>query len=380
MSFLDNTGLSNLWSKTKGLFNNSITNLSVKGKIITFTKGNGTTGTIETQDTDTTYNIATPTQPGLLSAEDKEKLDTVKANAAPNTVTGVKGSSNTDYKIGQVNLSASDVGAVPKDKTAVTTILSSVYTHNSIYGGRDLTSYTNEQIHNAVSANNFILNDGTPILVGDFFNRSFPATTVTAQGPDNQDVTFTRSVGNVTFYVAHINYFCTTGDTSFGNTPHLVLIANIGSCKMNATNVTTGGYNSCAVNKILQSKEMLTSYQSALGSSYIKTGWRNLPSTAIGADGQSSNWAWNPCNFTLLSESAVFGGHFWGDKNRGYDSGIMPYQFAIFRYNPRVIGRVAWWLCSVWSSTAFCLVFNFGNANSHGASHSLAMVPLCIFI
>lgn len=36
-----------------------IKNLSVSGRIITFTKGNGTTGTITTQDTNTTYNALT---------------------------------------------------------------------------------------------------------------------------------------------------------------------------------------------------------------------------------------------------------------------------------------------------------------------------------
>lgn len=55
MAYLDNNGVTYLWNKIKGLFNKGITNLSVSGKIITFTKGDGTTGTITTQDTNTTY-------------------------------------------------------------------------------------------------------------------------------------------------------------------------------------------------------------------------------------------------------------------------------------------------------------------------------------
>ena len=39
--------------------NASITGLSVSGKTITYTKGDGTTGTITTQDTDTTYSAGT---------------------------------------------------------------------------------------------------------------------------------------------------------------------------------------------------------------------------------------------------------------------------------------------------------------------------------
>ena len=50
-----------------------IKGLGINGKVITYTKGNGTTGTITTQDT--TYNEATPTSAGLLSADDKKKMN-----------------------------------------------------------------------------------------------------------------------------------------------------------------------------------------------------------------------------------------------------------------------------------------------------------------
>lgn len=50
-----------------------IKGLSVSGKTITYTKGNGSTGTITTQDT--TYSAATTSAAGLMSANDKKKLD-----------------------------------------------------------------------------------------------------------------------------------------------------------------------------------------------------------------------------------------------------------------------------------------------------------------
>lgn len=55
MAYLDNNGVTYLWNKIKALFNKGITNLSVNGRTITFTKGDGITGTINTQDTNTTY-------------------------------------------------------------------------------------------------------------------------------------------------------------------------------------------------------------------------------------------------------------------------------------------------------------------------------------
>ena len=59
----------------------SIKSLSVNGKTITYTKNDGTTGTIETQDTNTTYGNATTSTSGLMSSADKTKLDGIAANA-----------------------------------------------------------------------------------------------------------------------------------------------------------------------------------------------------------------------------------------------------------------------------------------------------------
>ena len=58
-----------------------IKSLSVSGRTITYTKGNGATGTITTQDTNTTYNVATSSANGLMSSADKAKLDGVATGA-----------------------------------------------------------------------------------------------------------------------------------------------------------------------------------------------------------------------------------------------------------------------------------------------------------
>lgn len=52
-----------------------IKGLSASGKTITYTKGNGTTGTITTQDT--TYSAATASAAGLMPAADKKLVDTL---------------------------------------------------------------------------------------------------------------------------------------------------------------------------------------------------------------------------------------------------------------------------------------------------------------
>lgn len=52
-----------------------IKGLSVSGRTVTYTRGDGTTGTITTQDTNTTYNNVTTSTSGLMTAADKQKLD-----------------------------------------------------------------------------------------------------------------------------------------------------------------------------------------------------------------------------------------------------------------------------------------------------------------
>lgn len=83
---------------------NAITGLSVSGKTITYTKGNGTTGTITTQDTNTTYSVATTSANGLMSSSDKSKLDAITANADAVSFTR---SLTSGTKIGTITINGS---------------------------------------------------------------------------------------------------------------------------------------------------------------------------------------------------------------------------------------------------------------------------------
>ena len=67
--------------------------------------------------TDRTVKIpdtaATQSAAGLMSAADKTKLDGIASGAQVNTVTGVKGDAESSYRVGNVNLTAANVGALP---------------------------------------------------------------------------------------------------------------------------------------------------------------------------------------------------------------------------------------------------------------------------
>lgn len=119
--------------------NDCITGLSVSGKVITYTKGNGDTGTITTQDTNTTYSVATTSANGLMSSGDKSKLDgvasgaevnqnafsnivvgttTVAADSKTDTVTFVAGKNVTitpDATNDKITIAAADVEIISND-------------------------------------------------------------------------------------------------------------------------------------------------------------------------------------------------------------------------------------------------------------------------
>lgn len=87
----------------------AVVGLSISGRTITWTKADGTTGTLTTQDT--TYSAATTSKAGLMSAADKTKLNGIAAGAQVNSVTGVKGNAESTYRTGQVNLTPANIGA-----------------------------------------------------------------------------------------------------------------------------------------------------------------------------------------------------------------------------------------------------------------------------
>lgn len=60
--------------------------------------------------TDTTYSNATQSSSGLMSSTDKSKLDKIEEGAQANTVTGVKGASESTYRTGNINITLANLG------------------------------------------------------------------------------------------------------------------------------------------------------------------------------------------------------------------------------------------------------------------------------
>lgn len=94
-----NTTVSGLSTQIEDATDECITGLSVSGKVITYTRGNGSTGTITTQDT--TYSNATTTAAGLMSAADKTKVDKIATNLVNGTGTKSLKGAGANYASGE---------------------------------------------------------------------------------------------------------------------------------------------------------------------------------------------------------------------------------------------------------------------------------------
>lgn len=64
------------------------------------------------------YQNASETSDGLMSSEDFIKLKNIEDGAEKNTVTGVKGSANTDYKTGDISIGKEDIGLDKVENTS----------------------------------------------------------------------------------------------------------------------------------------------------------------------------------------------------------------------------------------------------------------------
>lgn len=64
-----------------------------------------------------TTAVATTSSNGLMSSTDKTKLDGVETGAQKNTVTGIKGNTESSYRTGNVNLTPTDIGAAAASHT-----------------------------------------------------------------------------------------------------------------------------------------------------------------------------------------------------------------------------------------------------------------------
>jgi len=226
--------------------------------------------------------------------------------------------------------------------------------HNSIYRGKSLGTSVSADQYAQISAGTF--ND---MFIGDYW-----------------------TINSVVWRIAAFDYWLHCGDTEC-TTHHVVLVpdSNLGSAKINDTNITTGGYVGSDIytgnNSNTGLSDAKATINSAFGAAHILE-HRELLTNAV-TDGIASNWAWYDSTVELMNEEMVYG-HAAGEKPMAnavnYNCGIDKSQLPLFQHDhSRICNRAYWWLRGVVSAANFANVLTDGIASHASASNSDGVRP-----
>ena len=226
--------------------------------------------------------------------------------------------------------------------------------HNAIYRGKKLGT--------AVSAAQYAkISDGSfeDMYIGDYWE-----------------------INSVVWRIAAFDYWLNNAGSL--STHHVVIVpdTNLTSCKMNNTNITTGGYVGSdfytGQNDNTGRATAIAAVNSAFGSSHILT-YKDYLINAV-TDGHPSGQVWQDCTVELMNEAMVYGGKFFEPMANGaavYSNyTVSKSQLPLFQHDhSRICNRANWWLRGVVSASFFALVNGAGYANGGTASNSFGVRP-----
>ena len=214
--------------------------------------------------------------------------------------------------------------------------------HNSIYRGKNLGSSVTSVQYAAISSGKF-----TDLYIGDYW-----------------------IINGVTWRIAAFDYWMNCGDTA--TTKHHIVVVpdnNLYTHKMNDTNVTTGGYVGSKMHKegLTQAKNTIKSAFSGHVLSH-----RVYLTNAV-ANGRPSASAWFNSEVDLMTEAMVYGTNVFSPVSDGTNIpanyNVDYKQLPLFALAPQLICNRNWyWLQNVVSAAYFAFVYDYGDANDHGAS------------
>lgn len=230
--------------------------------------------------------------------------------------------------------------------------------HNALYRGKDLTSYFESgEMSQAIANGNF-----KDIFPGDYITKN---------------VTINGTTYNVKWIVGDLNYHKGHGDAET-TANHVLMFAEsrIFTARMNATDITTGGYTGSEMwgttmplvaagikaafgaSHVLKHRELLTKAENDSTPSMAGNGW----------NGAATNWEWVDVEANIFNEPMVYGGKVFSSSF--YDVGDCTSQIAAFRHNHELIpARRTWnWLRAVVSSSTFAVSSINGYATYSDAS------------
>ena len=232
--------------------------------------------------------------------------------------------------------------------------------HNSVFRGKDITSYlTDGTLFTRISSGSF-----EDLFVGDYIVKN-----------------------NITWRIAGFDVYLHKGDTEL--TKHHAIIVpdkHLTTAQMNSSNTTVGGYVASAMYTTTLPSILETYITPVFGSHVIEI--RNLLTTGINASGYnrwgtnsgcSNAWEWRSRKVDLMNENQVFGSISWSSS--GFETGSDNCQLPLFRLAPEYItNRSYWyWLRNVVDSSRFALVSGNGLSINYDASATGGVRP-CFYI
>ena len=232
--------------------------------------------------------------------------------------------------------------------------------HNSVFRGKDITSYlTDGTLFTRISSGSF-----EDLFVGDYIVKN-----------------------NITWRIAGFDVYLHKGDTEL--TKHHAIIVpdkHLTTAQMNSSNTTVGGYVASAMYTTTLPSILETYITPVFGSHVIEI--RNLLTTGINASGYnrwgtnsgcSNAWEWRSRKVDLMNENQVFGSISWSSS--GFETGSDNCQLPLFRLAPEYItNRSYWyWLRNVVDSSRFAYVSHGGHSSYNDASATGGVRP-CFYI
>lgn len=283
--------------------------------------------------------------------------------------------------------------------------------HNSIYRGKNITSYLTDG-----SLWKRLTGTGGYALFEDLYLGDYITVGSNSYEIADFDYYIRCSANDIQKHhivmIPKAGMVIPAGTTLYGSTDTLELIntANAGVTvssqetqnyfKWNATmaapndHTTNGGYKYSRIRTVIM-KAADTIVVNAFGAAHIQKVIPIYPNPASESDSAFTGWTWfnvddwsDPNRMSicdLMNETQVYGQQVWGQwnsyNNVGYEIGIDKFQFALFaRHRNSVNIRANWWLRSVNSATTAATVSAYGSADLPGSALAFAVRPRFLLV
>lgn len=312
-------------------------------------------------------------------------------------VSGVKGDTETNYRTGDVNITAANIGAVRYDTSSqglTATEKSNARTNLGLGTAATFSSNSFATSTQGGYATDFNSNfkpifttsgqSHASVFRGKYLGSSFTSAQKAAIADGSFDDLFVGdywTINGVNWRIADIDYYYNKGSTAYTK-HHLVIVPDgtLGTSVYSSSDIT-GGYTNATIRTTLQGT-IKTTIANAFGSSYIGSYANFFVNSATSSN--ANGWAWvTGCTVELMSQMQLNGCLTWGIT--GYNVGCDSNQFAVFRFAPHLkilkdTERRTYWLRDVHNSTKG-IQFNYnGNATDSARGNSNNIRPYFLLI